>query len=111
MTDGLPTDMRVSAQIRIAAREGVPMVVVRRGYGSVGTLILKVNLLNGTARVLSQVREDDELVWSPVTRADPMAERDAEAYLAKQAAIDPDVWIVEIEDKQGRHFFPGKVIA
>ena len=110
MADGLPTDMLVSAQRRIAANEGIPLTIVRRGYSSVGTILLKINRLDGTARVLSQVRYDDELVWSPVSKTDPMDEKDAEAYLARQADIDPDLWIIEIEDKQGRHWFPGKVV-
>ena len=111
MSDGLPTEMLISAQRRVAAREGVPLTVVRKGYGSVGTILLKINRLDGTARVLSQVRYDDELVWSPVSRTDPMPERDADAYMAKQAEVDPDLWIIEIEDKQGRHWFPGKIIS
>ena len=111
MSHDLATELLISAQRRVAAREGVPLTVVRKGYGSVGTILLKINRLDGTARVLSQVRYDDELVWSPVGKADPMTERDADAYLARQAEIDPDLWIIEIEDKQGRHWFPGKIMA
>jgi len=107
----LATDLMISAQIRIAAREGVPITIVRRGENSIGTIILKINRLDGTARVLSQVRYDDELVWSPVSRTDPMQERDADAYMRRQAEIDPDTWLVEIEDKMGRHWFPGRVIS
>ena len=111
MIGDLPTEMMISAQRRIAAREGVPITVVRRGYNASGTILLKINRLDGTARVLSQVRYDDELAWSPVSRTDPMDEKAAEAYLAKQADVDPDLWIIEIEDKQGRHWFPGKVVT
>ncbi len=103
--------MLINAQTRIAAREGVPVTVVRRGYSSVGTILLKINTLNGTARVLSQVRYDDELVWSPVGKTDPMDDREADAYVARQGEIDPDLWIIEVEDKQGRLWFPGKVIV
>ena len=109
--DGLSTELLISAQTRIAMREGVSMIVVRKGHGPIGTILLKINRLDGTARVLGQVRYDDQLVWSPVGRSDPMDEPDADAYLAKQAAIDPDLWIVEIEDKQGRHWFPGKILT
>jgi hypothetical protein len=111
MSNDLSTEMMVEIQRRTAARDGVPMVVVRRGYSSVGTLLLKINRLDGTARVLSQVRYDDELVWSPVGKTDPMDEKEADAYLTKQGDIDPDLWIIEIEDKQGRVWFPGKVLA
>jgi hypothetical protein len=106
----LPTDLMINAYIRIAAREGVPITVRRRGDNSSGTIILKIALLNGTARVLTQVRYDDELVWNPVSRTDPMPEADADKYLDRQAEIDPDSWLMEIEDKQGRHWFPGRVV-
>ena len=107
----MPTEMMINAQTRIAAREGVYITVARRGYDASGTVLLKINRLDGTARVLNQVRYEDELVWSPVSQTDPMDEKAAEAYLARQAAIDPDIWIIEIEDKQGRHWFPGKVVV
>ena len=107
---GLPTDFIVAAQIRRAAQEGVPIVVRHRGDGSSGVLILKINLLNGTARVLTQVRYGDRVMWSPVGKSDPMPESDAETYLARQKDIDPDSWILEIEDRRGRVWFEGKVL-
>ena len=106
----VPPDLMINAQIRIAAKEGVPITVIRRGDSNSGTIILKINHLDGTARVLSQVRHNDELVWSPVSRTDLMTESDANRYLDDQTRIDPDSWLLEIEDKQGRHWFPGKVI-
>jgi len=107
----LPTDFMINAQIRIAAREGIPITVRRHGDNSSGTIILKINRLDGTARVLTQVRYDDELVWNPVSRTDPMTEAEADRYLDRQAEIDPDSWLIEIEDKQGRHWFPGRIVS
>jgi len=96
----LATDLYVSAHIRAAARESVPITVTRRGDLSSGSLILKINLLNGTARVLIEARYDDARVWTPATHTDPMDEREADLYLARQAEVDPDAWIIEIEDRQ-----------
>lgn len=31
-------------------------------------------------------------------------EQVVEARLAKEIGFDPDVWIVEVEDREGRHF-------
>ncbi len=107
----LPTDFMISAQIRIAAREGVPIVVRQRGDNNLGTITLKINLLNGLARVLTQARLDDEIVWNPVSRTDPMNDADAEIYLERQSKFDPDSWVIEIEDKQGRHWFPGRIVT
>jgi hypothetical protein len=107
----LATDLYVSAHIRIAMREGIPMTVTRRGDPSSGSLILKINLLNKTARVLIEARYEGIRVWTPATHTDPMNESEAEIYLQRQAEIDPDAWLIEIEDKQGRIWFPGKVIT
>ncbi len=111
MNEGrLATDLYVSAHIRLAAREGIPITVVRRGDPSSGSLILKVNLLNGTARVLIEARFDDARVWTPALQGNPLLEHDADDYLSRQAEIDPDAWLIEIEDKQGRLWFPGKIV-
>jgi len=107
----LPLDLLINAITRTAAQSGVPIVTIRRGDAANGTIVIKINRLDGTARVLTQVRYNDELVWSPVSNKDPMSEAEADRYMARQAEIDPDSWLVEIEDKRGRHWFPGDVMA
>ena len=37
-------------------------------------------------------------------RTQPVADTEAEAYLARQIKFDPDCWIVEVEDRAGRNF-------
>src|ERR1700761_1218924 len=101
MSDRLSTDLYVSAHIRTASRENVPMTVIKKGDPSSGSLILKINLLNGTARILIEARYEDKRVWTPALPQDPMPERDADAYLDRQSTVDPDAWLIEIEDKQG----------
>lgn len=108
--DRPPTGFLIAAQIRIAAREGIPVIVRRRGDEAHGAIILKIDRLDGTSHVLAQVRMGDEVVWNPVSRQDPLPEAEAERALAKQAQIDPDSWLIEIEDKEGRHWFPGPVV-
>ena len=106
----LPTDLMINAHIRIAAREGVPITVLRHGDNSSGTIILKINRLDGTAHVLTQVRYDDELVWTPATRTDPVPEAEADQVLERHIRFDPDSWVVEIEDRKGRHWFDGRIV-
>ena len=108
--DPLPTEFMINAHIRIAAREGIPIVVRRRGDNAIGTILLKINRLDGTADILTQARYEDERVWNPVSRNGPLPDAEAERYLDRQAEIDPDSWLLEIEDRQGRHWFPGRIM-
>ena len=34
----------------------------------------------------------------------PVGEEKAKDYLSRQQKFDPDLWIIEVEDKAGRHF-------
>jgi hypothetical protein len=108
--DRLPTGLWIQATLRAASAAGVPMVVARKGDPSRGTLLVKVNRLDRTFNVLVQVRRDDTLVWSRGTGPEPVDETAADAYIARQLRYDPDVWVVEVEDRRGRHWFDGPVI-
>lgn len=108
--DFVSPDFMINAYIRIAEREGVPIVVRRRGDGTNGTILLKINLLDGTSHILTQARFENERVWNRVSRDGPMKDEEAERYLTRQAEIDPDSWHLEIEDRQGRPWLPGKIM-
>ena len=77
--------------------------MVRKGAEEAGAVFLKLNRLDGTLTVLSPARRGEERVWMR-----PLGEAADEArvsdYFAKQTRNDPDIWIVEIEDRQGRTF-------
>lgn len=111
MIDKLPTELLVSAQIRTAAREGVAIYLRRRGDGTSGSILLKINKMDGTAVVLSQVRLDDQTVWTPSGGSEDMTDDMAEGYIERQLEADPDLWVLEIEDRLGRHWFPGRVVT
>lgn len=100
----LSTDVWVSALIRRAQLGEASAVVVRKGNARAGAVLVKIyNPVSREARLYAQaVRGDGETVWMQPTEA--KAEPDLDSFIARQASYDPDVWVVEIEDRQGRHF-------
>jgi hypothetical protein len=110
--DRLPTDLWVMAHLRRCSSEGIPAMLVRRGAAQGGTVLLKINQIEAGCRVLTQVRDlDGQLGWLPALAGQLVAEADADSYIARAVTRDPDLWVVEIEDRQGRHPFEGKILA
>jgi hypothetical protein len=99
----------VSAYIRRCQIEGAQAVLRRRGAEEAGAIFIKVSRLDGTADLYGPAPQsafDDR----PVDRMfiaclkPDSSEADAEARLARELKFDPDLWIVEVEDRAGRHF-------
>lgn len=106
----LKSSIWVSAYLRRCQTEGVFGAVRRRGAEEAGAVFVKVALLDGRAMLYvpaPQTAYDDERpferIFVPVSPA-PLAEAAVEERLAKEVRFDPDVWIVETEDRAGRHF-------
>jgi hypothetical protein len=107
----IPTELWVKAHLRRLSAQAVPAFVVRRGDPHGGMVILKVNRLDLGCRVLTQTRDlDGILSWMPALNGDLVPESEADAYIERQTARDPDLWVVEVETRDGKHGFEGKVL-
>jgi hypothetical protein len=110
MVMGLTTGLWVSAQIRLCDRAFVPATVVRRGDPDAGTVLVKVNRFEQGVTVYAQANAfDDGPAWLRGTGPNPVPEAEADAYITRQVARDPDVWVLEIEDRKGVYKVDGKV--
>jgi len=90
--------------------EGIPVAVVRRGAEEAGAIFIRINRLDGTSDVFGpapQTSFDDdhpaERQWIRATGEGPVEDGKAEEFLARQHRFDPDLWVVEVEERQGRH--------
>jgi hypothetical protein len=100
----------VSAYVRRCQVEGIFAAVRRHGADEAGAIFIKVNRLDGTADLygpapqaaFDEARPADR-AFSPSLKVQPAPEADVEAYLTREMRFDPDVWIVETEDRTGRH--------
>ena len=105
----LSTDLWVSALIRRAELGGAFATVARKGDPRAGTVIVKAfDTSNRRARLYSEdFGPDGERLWMQPVESEFESELDQ--YLERQIGYDPDLWIVEIEDREGRHFITEKV--
>ena len=105
----LRSDFWVSAHLRRLGVEGIPAVLRRRGAAEAGAIFAKVDRLDGTAdlygpapQALFEAEESGGRRFTAlVVGGTPL---DAEERLSKEIRFDSDLWIVEIDDRQGRHF-------
>ena len=103
----LKSGIWVSAYIRRCGVEGVEAVLRKRGAAEAGALFVKVDRLDGTASLYGpapQVFLDDsgERLFSAVlVNTTPL---DVEERVARELKFDPDLWLVEVDDRAGRHF-------
>jgi hypothetical protein len=100
----LATDIWVGALIRRAEQGGAFAVVARKGDTRAGAVLVKVlNRSAATTRIYAEAtRMDGEQVWMQPARSDQ--EQDIDRYIERAVRIDPDLWVIEIEDREGRHF-------
>ena len=107
----LKSGMLIQAGVRMCSHRGVPATVIRRGDSDVGAIYIKINRFEHGCAVLSQVRmEDGRLVWLRATGEHPVTEVDADDYIQRQVKYDPDLWVLEVEDREGRNPFEDPVV-
>jgi hypothetical protein len=106
----LKSSIWVAAYLRRCQHAGIFGAVRRRGAEEAGAVFVKVATLDGNAMLYMpapQTVYDDsrpvERIFMP-TSPQPLPEQSVEERLAKEIRFDPDAWIIETEDKAGRHF-------
>ncbi len=87
-----------SAALRRAHQLGRSGMVLRRGDPDAGGILVVLREHAGTLVVLGQTRTaDGEPAWIRGTGAAPTDQATADAYVARQVARDPDLWVLEID--------------
>ena len=101
MTARLASGVWVSAYLTRLRLAGIPAYVTAKGDPTAGAVVVKVALLDGTARAWERRTDLMTGARAWIMLADgPEAEVDA--LLSRTRGRDPDLWVIELEDRQGR---------
>ncbi|WP_193186290.1 DUF1491 family protein [Nisaea sediminum] len=104
----LKSKLLVQAGLRQCMAMGIMATVVRSGDDDAGAVYLKINRLGPGFTILALAREiDGSLAWRSRTGDAPVPEQEADAVLERERRIDPDIWVLEIEDREGRNPLEG----
>jgi len=100
----LHSDLWVHALIRRVELAGSFATLARKGDARAGAVLVKtLNRRDGETRLYAEATgADGASLWMQPSPS--RAEAEIDAYIARAARIDPDVWVVEIEDADGARF-------
>ena len=79
----------------------LPFYVLKKGEENAGNIFIKILITETTSKVLSQINDlNGGTRWEPIGLENfIISNSEADKYIEKQIHIDPDTWVLEIEDK------------
>lgn len=98
----LTSEFWVQAYLTRLRLANIPVFVTAKGDATAGAVLVKINTLDGHATAYQRSFDlmSGARAWVVLTQGD---DRDVEAALTKQRGFDPDLWVLEVEDREGRH--------
>ena len=98
----LTAEFWVHAYLARLRQVDIPAYVIRHGDDTAGAVLVKLNTLDGQARAFQRSVDlmTGDRAWIELTAG---AEAEVDAAIARQTGFDPDLWVIEVEDRAGRH--------
>ena len=93
----------VQAYLRRLALENIPAYILAHGDDTAGAVLVKLATLDGKARLFQRGfdLQTGDRVWQQLEQG---TEEKIDKALQRQLRFDPDLWVIEVEDRAGRHF-------
>ena len=81
---------------------GIPAFVTSHGDDTAGAVLVKLNTLDGRAQAYHRTYDlmNDTRQWDVLSEGE---EASVDAAISRQRGFDPDLWVIEVEDRDGRH--------
>ena len=107
MSDRLPTAIYVDAQLKNLTAQAKFYHFIQKGNHSSGIVVLKINSLDSKVKLIIQERDfmTDKMTWAAALEEEIVDEAAADAYIQRAISRDPDLWIIEIEDRDMQNPF------
>lgn len=98
----LTADFWVRAYLTRLRLADIPAFVTAKGDVTAGAVLVKLNTLDGQAKCFQRSFDlmSGERTWIVLAEG---ADAEVEAALDRQKSFDPDLWVIEVEDRAGRH--------
>lgn len=92
----------VDAYLTRLRLQDIPAFVVAHGDDTGGAVLVKLATLDGRAMLFQRSFDlmTGDRKWVELASGD---EREVDATVTRQRGFDPDLWVIEVEDRQGRH--------
>lgn len=106
----LRADIFVSAYLRRCAVEGAYALLRRRGAAEAGAIFVRVDRLDGSSALYGPAPQSElaeagvDRLWRRMHDEDAIDNASVEERLRRELKFDPDIWIVDVDDREGRHF-------
>lgn len=100
----------VDAYLARLRLQDIPAFVVAHGDDTGGAVLVKLATLDGRAVVFQRSFDlmTGDRRWVELAAG---AEAEVDATVARQRGFDPDLWVIEVEDRQGRHLLDEEGLA
>jgi len=97
----LTADFWVRAYLTRLRLADIPAFITAKGDATAGAVLVKLATLDGRARAFQRSFDlmTGNRAWIVLAEGE---ERAVDAAIARQRGYDPDLWVVEIEYRQGR---------
>lgn len=109
------TEVFIRAYLRVCQAQGVSVVIARRGDESAGAIFIRIDSLDGGISLYGpapsgSAGSETDRRWVSCFGSRRAAREEADRYLDRQLKFDQDLWIIDVEDKAGRHFLGDSVV-
>lgn len=106
----LTADFWVKAYLMRLQLAGIPAFVTAHGDATAGAVLVKQSPLDGTACAYQRSFNlmTGARAWVVLAKG---SEPEVDAAIARQRQFDPDLWVIEVEDRAGQHLLDQEGLA